>query len=132
MRAVLFLAVNSSAEKKIGVKEIAEALDVPKHFLAKILQQLSKHHLIASIKGPSGGFYMQDENLEMPMEKVIESIDGPEVFSSCILGLTVCSSKNPCPLHVQAMAYRQGLQHQLRHQSIRELASRIKQDELML
>lgn len=132
IRAVLYLAVHSNEEKKLGVKEIAEELDVPKHFLAKLLQQLSRHGLISSTKGPSGGFYMSEEDLHKPLRLVVESIDGPDVFSSCILGLPVCSSENPCPLHTTAYAYRQGLLELLGKQDIEKLAEQVKAEELKI
>jgi Rrf2 family protein len=132
IRAVLFLAVNAAGGKKVGVKEIAAELDVPKYFLAKILQQLSKNNLISSVKGPSGGFFLDEQNLEATLEEVIKCIDGPDVFTSCILGLPVCSSENPCPLHVQAYAYREGLHYQLRNQAIGDLAKRIEKESLNL
>ncbi len=132
IRAVLYLAVHSMEEKKFGVKEIAEALDIPKPFLAKLLQQLSRQGLIASSKGPSGGFYLNDENKEAPLRQVIEAIDGPEIFSSCILGLPVCSSDNPCPLHSKAITYREGLLKLVDDQSIQDLAKRIQRMKLAL
>ena len=51
------------------------------------------------------------------------------LFDSCILGLPVCSSENPCPLHIQAFAYREGLHYQLKHQAIGDLAKRIEREE---
>lgn len=129
IRAVLYLAVHASEGKKVGVKDIAAALDVPKYFLAKILQQLSRNNLISSAKGPSGGFYLSEKNLEASLKEVVECIDGSDVFNACILGLPVCSSKNPCPLHVQAFAYREGLHYQLKHQAIGDLAKRIEKEE---
>jgi Rrf2 family protein len=116
----------------MGVKEISDRLEVPKHFLAKILQQLAKHNLIASVKGPSGGFYLSESHLNASLIKVVESIDGREIFNSCLLGLPVCSSANPCPLHVQAYAYREGIIYQMKHQTIQELANRIEREELQL
>lgn len=132
IRAVLYLSVHSSEEKKLGVKEISEALGTPKHFLAKILQQLSRHKLISSTKGPSGGFYMSDADLRKPMRQVVESIDGPEIFHACILGLPVCSSENPCPLHTTAYNYRMGLLALLDEQNIRKLAGSIKEKGLSI
>ena len=132
IRAVLYLAVHSSEEKKLGVKEIAEELDVPKHFLAKLLQQLSRHGLISSTKGPSGGFYMSEDDLQKPLRLVVESIDGPDVFSSCILGLPVCSSENPCPLHTTAFAYRQGLLELLDKKNIDKLAEQVITEALKI
>ena len=132
IRAVLFLAVKGKEGRKVGVQEIAEALGVPKHFLAKILQQLSRNSLIASTKGPHGGFYLNEENRNANLIKVVECMDGPEIFTSCLLGLPVCSSENPCPLHVQAFAFREGLLYQIKHQSIEELANRIEREQLKL
>jgi Rrf2 family iron-sulfur cluster assembly transcriptional regulator len=37
IRAVLYLAIHTKNGEKIGVNDIAEELNVPKHFLAKIL-----------------------------------------------------------------------------------------------
>ncbi len=132
MRAVLFLALNSSPKKKLGVNQIAEELDVPKHFLAKILQQLSRNLLISSTKGPSGGFFLSEENLNTSLRKVVETIDGPEVFNSCILGLPVCSFENPCPLHFKAIEYRNGLLEVIEGNSIKELAIRVKEKKLTI
>ncbi len=129
IRASLYLATHAGEGHKAGVKEIATALDVPQHFLAKILQQLSRNHIISSSKGPSGGFYMDEKNMEMTLKQIVECIDGPDMFSACILGLPVCSAANPCPLHVQAFAYREGLHYQLKHQAIGELAKKILRED---
>jgi Rrf2 family protein len=132
IRAVLYISANASDDKKLGVKELAEALQTPKHFLAKVLQQLSKHDLIVSVKGPGGGFFLRKDQQDNTLLEVIQSIDGPDSLNGCILGLPVCSSANPCPLHVQAMAYREGLSYQLRHQSIREMAATVTRDNIPL
>lgn len=132
IRAVLYLSENASESKKIGVKELADALQTPKHFLAKVLQILSKHDLIASAKGPGGGFFLRDDQQSKPLLAIIYGIDGSESLSSCILGLPVCSSEQPCPLHVQAYAYREGILYQLRHQSIQEMAAKVKRENLQI
>lgn len=132
IRAVLYLAINTKNGEKVGAKGIAENLNVPKPFLAKILQELSRHNLISSAKGPKGGFYLNKENLEQPLLNIIELIDGQQVFSSCILGLPVCSSETPCPLHFKATAYRNGLLEIISGQSIEDLATSIEIKNLTL
>jgi Rrf2 family transcriptional regulator, iron-sulfur cluster assembly transcription factor len=124
IRAVLHLAAHANEEKKLGAKEIAEALEVPKPFLAKLLQQLAKHHLIASSKGAGGGFYLAQENQELSLADVIRCIDGNDLFSSCVLGLPICSSENPCPLHYHAIAFRQSVEQM---QPITALARDLKE-----
>jgi len=132
IRAVLHLAVYSSIKKRLGVAEIANELEVPKHFLAKILQQLAKEHLISSTKGPSGGFYLSKKNRDSNLKEVIETLDGTQVFTGCILGLKECSSEKPCPLHFQAFGIREGLNYQLEYQTINEISEKIKRTNLSI
>lgn len=110
IRAVIYLATHSPGGSKVGVKEMADALNVPQQFLAKILQQLARHHLISSIKGPNGGFFLGESNAEVTLLNIVECIDGLETLQACVLGLPTCSSENPCPLHFQFFACREGFQ----------------------
>lgn len=132
IRAVFYLSVHSDTDQKLGAKEIAGALDVPKPYLAKILQQLARHNLISSSKGAGGGFFLNEKDREIRIRDVVECIDGEGIFSDCILGLPVCSSENPCPLHAKAMIYRKGLEEQLEQQSIEEFAKKIVKKKLTL
>lgn len=132
IRAVLYLGVHSTMEKRLGVTEIAENLEVPKHFLAKILQQLAKGNLLSSTKGPSGGFYLNKKNRASNLKEIIEAIDGGHIFTGCILGLKECSSEKPCPLHFQAYGIREGLNYQLEYQTIDEIAEKIKRTNLTI
>lgn len=52
IRATLYLAMFSNETKKLGVKHIAETLEIPKPFLAKLLQKLNKNDIVSSTKGP--------------------------------------------------------------------------------
>ena len=56
MRAVFFIAAKTANGGRVGIKEIATGIDSPEHFLAKILQDLSRRGVIQSAKGPNGGF----------------------------------------------------------------------------
>ncbi|HEX6430309.1 MAG TPA: Rrf2 family transcriptional regulator [Niastella sp.] len=99
IRSVFFIAHKSAAGERVGIKEIATGIDSPEHFLAKILQDLSRKGLISSAKGPNGGFYMDAESLKRPLSEIVEAVDGNSLFYGCGLGLKECSEINPCPLH---------------------------------
>ena len=113
IRAVIYMTAQKGVEKNMGVKEIADALQVPQHFLAKILQQLSRHNLISSVKGPNGGFYLSEANAHVSLLDIVECIDGKGVLNSCILGMPTCSSEHPCPLHHHFYSSREGLKASL-------------------
>ncbi len=110
MRAVFLIAHRTANGGRVGIKDIAASIDSPEHFLAKILQDLSKRGIIQSAKGPHGGFYLDKKNLERPLADVVEAVDGSSIFTGCGLGLEECSSERPCPLHNDFMKVRNQLQ----------------------
>lgn len=99
IRAMIFIAQKSSDGSKVGIKEIAKGIDSPEHFIAKILQDLSREGLVLSQKGPSGGFYLDKSCLKASLADVVKAVDGDKIFTGCGLGLKQCSEFKPCPLH---------------------------------
>lgn len=98
---MIFVAKNSSSNKKIGIKEIARGINAPEHFIAKIMQELSRKGLIESAKGPGGGFFLEKESLNTSIADIVRVLDGDHLFSDCGLGLSECSEKEPCPIHFE-------------------------------
>ena len=74
------------------------------------MQQLSKKGLVKSIKGPSGGFWIDDKDREkINLRQIVEVIDGDKIYVGCGLGLRQCNDKKPCPMHVEYKAVRDDL-----------------------
>jgi Rrf2 family protein len=120
MRAVFFIAHKTAEGGRVGIKEIAVGIDSPEHFLAKILQDLSRRGVIQSAKGPNGGFYVDDVILNMPIASIVEAVDGNDIFTGCGLGLEYCSEENPCPIHHEFKAIRNQMQDLLKTTKIGE------------
>lgn len=99
IKAVIYLAARFESGEKSGIKEIAAFINASEHTVGKMLQTLVKEEVINSAKGPSGGFYVTARQKNQPIIKVIEAIDGKDVFEQCGLGLSKCSSTHPCPIH---------------------------------
>ena len=99
IRAVLFIAHKSEGGAKVGIKDIAKGIDSPEHFVAKILQNLSKQGLLQSQKGPAGGFYLDAKGRKTSLADIIKAVDGERLFSDCGMGLKQCSETRPCPIH---------------------------------
>ena len=126
IRSVLYLSVHVDENKKIGVKKIAEELEVPQPFLAKLLQQLTKNNLVSSSKGPTGGFYLNKHNLNNTLWSVIKCIDGTTKFDNCFMGLASCNDKNPCPVHFTVAPFKKKLMIDFKDKSIQEFSEDIK------
>ncbi len=79
--------------------EITRRLNVPNHYMAKILQHMAKQKLLDSWKGPQGGFRLARPAAEITLLEIVEAIDGTDFLRQCVLGFPKCSSDNPCPVH---------------------------------
>jgi Rrf2 family protein len=99
IKGVLYLAVNSNEDRKIMVRDIFEMIHVPEAYLAKLLQELSRHNIISSTRGPKGGFYLSDEDRKRTLMDIVRVIDGEKRIKSCVLGIKDCDMDNPCVLH---------------------------------
>ena len=106
IRAMLFVAQKSRHNTKVGVKQIAKAIDSPEPFIAKILQGLGKKGLVLSAKGPTGGFYLDAAGMKHTLADIVNAVDGDKLFTRCGLGLKTCSEKKPCPMHHEFVVIR--------------------------
>ena len=120
MRAVFFIAYRTASGERVSIKEIAGGINSPEHFLAKILQDLSRRGLVQSAKGPNGGFFMDKITLKRRLSEVVEAVDGNGIFTGCGLGLSYCSESNPCPLHHEFKVIRNQIHEMLQKTTIEE------------
>jgi Rrf2 family protein len=132
IRSMLYLVLHADETKKIGVKKIAEDLDTPQPFLAKLLQQLTRSRLVSSTKGPNGGFFLNKKNKEKSVWDIIRSIDGTEKFNQCFLGLSKCGDENPCPVHFTVSPFKEKILEDFRDKTILQWADEIKNSGTVL
>ena len=132
IRASVYIAVRTRKGEKPGVKEVATEIEAPAAFTAKILQTLNRNKILTSIKGPYGGFFCSEEQLEKPVLEVIRTIDGPDVFKECVMGLKQCSDGHPCPLHDKYAGTRDQLLENFRDTSVGSLAADLSEGAAFL
>ena len=132
LRAVIFIAQQSTQSNKVGLATIAEEIDSPQAFTAKILQQLTKNNVIKSIKGPYGGFVIEEDRMNTRLSEIVKILDGDTIFTGCALGLKACNANAPCPLHFKFVAIREELKQMLENTSLKALAKDMDSDLLKL
>jgi Rrf2 family iron-sulfur cluster assembly transcriptional regulator len=133
IRATIFIASQSYQDKRVGLKDIAEKIDSPEAFTAKILQILSRNNVINSIKGVGGGFEIPKDTMsQIKLAQIVTAIDGDSVFTGCGLGLSLCSEDHPCPVHDKFKAIRTELAFMLENTNLEELALGIKSGDTFL
>lgn len=127
IKALIYLASKFESGEKAGIREIAEFIDASGHTVGKMLQTLVREGVINSSKGPTGGFFMNAEQIHQPVIYIVEAIDGKEVFKQCGLGLSICSATHPCPLHDDYKAVRDLFEKLCREKKISHLCDPVNE-----
>ncbi|ECL3444731.1 RrF2 family transcriptional regulator [Campylobacter jejuni] len=77
--ALLSLIYISQKETPQDVDSLALELDIPKSFLAKILQTLAKDGLLKSFKGTKGGFVLIKEPSQYTIKEIVNSAEKKDI-----------------------------------------------------
>ncbi len=125
LQAVLYLALKPAGEMT-SIKDLTRRLSIPYHFLAKILQSLTKKGLLTSLRGPRGGFSLGMPAEDITLFHIVEAIDGVNLTNTCVLGFAECSGKHPCAVHERWGALREGIYSMLATRNIAQLATGMK------
>lgn len=135
IRAALYLAYlgpEKGRGKYVPIRTLSEDLGISFHFLTKILQQLTHHRLLSSFRGPNGGISLARPASEIRLMDIVEALDGPRLFTDCVLGLPGCGDERPCALHDQWGETREILRTLFEHTSLEELVERTRHLKLRL
>lgn len=99
LEALSYLA-SLETKRTVKVKDLAKNLDIPRHYLGKVLTELEKKRLVTSSKGPSGGFTLAVTPNSVTLYKILAALNGLEKLEdSCVMGIGRCHTDNPCVLH---------------------------------
>jgi Rrf2 family protein len=98
LRGVLYLSMQTEDRLSI-ISEIAEEMDIPEGFLARIFQILAKSGIIRSHRGKRGGFSLSRQPEEIFMKDVIEALEGPIHLNKCLSDYGDCVRESLCSLH---------------------------------
>lgn len=96
LRAVVHLAHEAPAARTTA--QIAEATRVPKDYLSKILQGLSKKGIVTTQRGVGGGIALTGKPEELTILDVVNAVEPIERITTCPLNLPNHGA-NLCPLH---------------------------------
>lgn len=102
--------------------ELCEGTDLPRHFVAKIFQELVRKGLLTSAKGRGGGFALAHKPEKLTLFEIVQAVDGVEQLDHCVVGMAQCNDEQPCPQHEAWKGIRTQLKHYLQHTTLRDMA----------
>ncbi len=84
------LALIASRSCMTTVGDISGELGVSEFHLSKVMQRLSRHGLVRSVRGPRGGFTLARDSRSITLLDVYEAIEGRLVDAACIMEKKSC------------------------------------------
>jgi Rrf2 family protein len=121
VRTVLYLA--RDRDRTANVAEVAHAMQIPKSFLAKVLQRLVRHHILTSMRGVNGGFRLARKPSEISLLTIMEAVQGPAAINVCAIDNKRCRLSATCSVHPVWVEIRQELEKRLKRQTIDKLVA---------
>ena len=99
LKALLLLAERYPTTLPVRVEEIAETQDIPENYLRRLLIELKRGGLVASQKGPSGGYMLARPPARITMADVVEIIEGDYTPVECLEeSSSTCPREQPCAM----------------------------------
>lgn len=97
IRCVLYLS--ERPHQIVMAEQISSAMQIPKSFLAKILQKLSRKGLVTSLRGVKGGFRLDRKPEEIGLLDVINVFQNGIAINRCAVDRAACSMSSVCVVH---------------------------------
>jgi Rrf2 family protein len=98
LRAVLYLAEHG-ADAPVQVGEMAEALAIPRNYLSKVLHLLTRHRVLVSTRGKSGGFQLATSPTDLYLVQIVAPFGSMGEKRRCLLGRPQCTDRSACAAH---------------------------------
>ncbi len=106
--------------------ELCEGTDLPRHFVAKIFQDLVRKGLLISAKGRGGGFALARPAQQIRLHDIVSVVDNIEDLDACVVGMSTCDDQQPCPQHDAYSPIRAQLKAFIRDTTLADMAKTLE------
>jgi len=84
VKAMFDLALNSSSEKTVTLRSIAERQGISEPYLEQLMSGLRKAGLIKSVRGAQGGYMLSSSPEKITVGDVIRTLEGSMAPTECV------------------------------------------------
>lgn len=99
LRAVLHIAAHPPGQS-VRVNQIADAIDVPRNYLAKTLHRLTQEGVLRSSRGPTGGFRLAVAPDALTLARIVSPF-AEMTGRRCLMGNRPCGDATACAIHAR-------------------------------
>lgn len=98
--AVMTALAERDRRHPVPLGDLAAACDIPRTFLAKILQKLVRGGVVVSSRGRQRGYALAADPGAITLKTLLEVIEGADLFRRCFFSSRPCEGGGlRCPLH---------------------------------
>jgi len=131
IQALIYIAAQPRGVPVLN-RTIAQYLDVPPAYLAKIMQNLSRGALLYSFRGRQGGFCLREGCEKTDLMQILTLVEGPGLTEDCVMGLKICNDQTACPMHAKWHPIKLKIVALLHQQTLAKLAAAVKSGKYRL
>lgn len=91
--------MSKDTSKTYSASDLYGKLNMPKRYVSKILNKLSKAALLQTIRGKYGGFKFAKPINNITLMEIVSIFDQKVAMDTCVLGFDSCNPNNPCCMH---------------------------------
>jgi Rrf2 family transcriptional regulator, cysteine metabolism repressor len=127
LKALIMLAERFPSAQPQRVEEIAAAQSIPENYLRRLLIELKRGGLVASQKGPSGGYVLARHPGKITMADVVQLVEGDFVPVECLghgVANTLCQRGDGCAMRDVWCEVRDSVNAILRRTTLQSLTER--------
>jgi len=88
--AIHSMVLIARSERGLNVGQVARVTGFSKNHIAKILQRLARNDMLASVRGPAGGFSLKADPQQITLLDIYQAIEGNLEIGTCPLRRKVC------------------------------------------
>lgn len=96
----------------VRTDDLSRTTGVPRAYLAKIIQVLSRASLVHTRQGSTGGVFLLRDPATITLRQMVEAVEGPIYLNRCLIRAGECPRDSFCPVHpvwarIQAVLLRE-------------------------
>jgi Rrf2 family protein len=114
--------------RPVLIRDLAEATQIGKPYLAKIVNQLVHHGLVTAKRGRRGGIVLARPARQIALSDVADALEGDHWTRACFFGLESCPFGQSCPAHDRWVQWRGRMEKALHHTTLADVAKVVRSD----
>src|SRR5258705_10269217 len=99
--------------------------------MAKVLQRLARHGVVAAKHGSSGGYQLARDPGQISALDVISAIDGPVLITSCVTSHGNCDATDRCSVREPLRRVNESILHVLSTVTISQMSEEPQEPALV-